>query len=178
MPAATQVLRVADVDQLAIARLLARYGLRIEHGARGAAIPGSYWGEPEAGLIGDRLYVRADTPLHSLLHEACHYLCMTPERRVALDTNAGGDYDEENCVCYLQLVVADQLPGIGRARLAADMDAWGYSFRLGSALAWFQRDAEDARAALHRWGLLDQHDRLTWRLRDAVSAGAPDVRSA
>ena len=26
-----------------------------------------------------------------------------------------------------------------------DMDSWGYSFRLGSAQAWFERDAEDAR---------------------------------
>jgi len=24
------------------------------------------------------------------------------------------------------------------------MDAWGYSFRLGSARAWFENDAEDA----------------------------------
>jgi hypothetical protein len=30
----------------------------------------------------------------------------------------------------------------------ADMDAWGYSFRLGSTRAWFENDAEDARAFL------------------------------
>jgi hypothetical protein len=28
------------------------------------------------------------------------------------------------------------------------LDAWGYTFRLGSARAWFERDAEDALAAL------------------------------
>jgi hypothetical protein len=30
----------------------------------------------------------------------------------------------------------------------ADMDAWGYSFRLGSTRAWFEADAEDAREFL------------------------------
>ncbi len=28
------------------------------------------------------------------------------------------------------------------------MDAWGYSFRLGSTRAWFEGDAQDARAWL------------------------------
>jgi len=35
-----------------------------------------------------------------------------------------------------------------------DMDAWGYTFRLGSTRAWFERDAEDARAWLAARGLL------------------------
>ena len=34
-----------------------------------------------------------------------------------------------------------------------DMDDWGYSFRLGSTEAWFEADAEDARAWLDRAGL-------------------------
>ena len=34
------------------------------------------------------------------------------------------------------------------------MDAWGYSFRLGSTRAWFERDAEDARAWLAARSLL------------------------
>jgi hypothetical protein len=36
----------------------------------------------------------------------------------------------------------------------ADMDAWGYSFRLGSAARWFQEDADDARQWLAARGLL------------------------
>jgi hypothetical protein len=48
----------------------------------------------------------------------------------------------------LQIVLADGLPGVGSDRLMADMDAWGYSFRLGSTRAWFENDAEDARAWL------------------------------
>ena len=47
----------------------------------------------------------------------------------------------------------------------ADMDAWGYSFRLGSTRAWFERDAEDARAWLVEHGLLIAEGEPTWRSR-------------
>lgn len=147
------LVRIADVELAPLARLLAGAGLRIERIAAGAPIPGSYWGESEAGLIGDRLYLRDDTPLHSALHEACHYLCMDASRRAGLYRDAGGDELEEAAVCYLQCLLAEHLPGYSRARLFADMDAWGYSFRLGSAQAWFERDAEDARRWLQRRGL-------------------------
>ena len=106
--------------------------------APAAAIPGSYWGESEAGLRGQWLYARGDTPLHSILHEAAHYVCMTPERRASLDRDAGGDDAEECAVCYLQLLLADVVPSLGRERLFSDMDRWGYSFRLGAARAWFR----------------------------------------
>ena len=85
--------------------------------------------------------------------------------RAGLDTDAGGDYDEENAVCYLQILLADELPGFGRARMMADMDAWGYSFRLGSARSWFEEDAEDARSWLQRHGLIDASGRPTFALR-------------
>jgi hypothetical protein len=101
-----------------------------------------------------------------VLHEACHYVCMAPGRRAALDTDAGGDYAEENGVCYLQVLLADELPEVGRARMFADMDAWGYSFRLGSARAWFEADAEDAREWLRRHHIIDAADRPTWSLRE------------
>jgi hypothetical protein len=45
------------------------------------------------------------------------------------------------------------------------MDAWGYSFRLGSAQTWFEQDADDARAWLREHALIDVADRPTWRLR-------------
>jgi hypothetical protein len=35
-----------------------------------------------------------------------------------------------------------------------DMDAWGYSFRLGSSRSWFESDAGDTRAWLLDRGLL------------------------
>jgi len=148
-----------------LAEMLQRYGLTFVAVAADAPIPGSYWGAPEAGLIGHCVYAREDTPLHSVLHEACHYICMDAVRRANLHTDAGGDHTEENAVCYLQLLLADALPGIGRHRLAADMDAWGYSFRLGSALAWFEQDAADARQWLYRHGLIDPDARPTGRLR-------------
>jgi hypothetical protein len=138
----------------ALGALLAPHGLAVRIVPTGEAIPGSYWGEPEAGLIGDVLYLRPDTPLHSVLHEAAHFVCMTLERRAALVRDAGGDDAEENAVCYLQILWADRLPGVGRARLMADMDAWGYSFRLGSAARWFEEDAADALEWLAARGLL------------------------
>jgi hypothetical protein len=148
------VLRLAEIDPADLRALLAGHGLSLEWLAQDTDIPGSYWGESEAGLVGDRLYVRPDTPLHSALHEACHWLCMDAGRRAGLHTDAGGDDIEECAVCYLQVLLADCLPGVGRARLLRDMDAWGYSFRLGSAAAWFAADAEDARAWLQERGLL------------------------
>ena len=122
------VLRLNGIDRVALALLLGRYGIQLTLTAHGEPIPGSYWGDTEAGLREDRLYARLDTPLHSVLHEASHYVCMTPERRVGLDRDAGGDDLEETAVCYLQVLLADALPRIGRDRLFADMDAWGYSF--------------------------------------------------
>jgi hypothetical protein len=106
-----------------------------------------------------------DTPLHSILHETCHYICMQPSRRLTLDTDAGSDDSEENAVCYLQVLLADELTDLGRERMFADMDAWGYSFRLGNSRAWFENDAEDALNWLQTQALIDRHQRPTWRLR-------------
>lgn len=159
------MLRLNATDRLALASLLARYGLELRLIPCGEPIVGSYWGEPEAGLAGDRLHARLDTPVHSVLHEAAHYVCMRPERRAGLLRDAGGDDAEESAVCFLQLLLADALPRIGRDRLMLDMDHWGYSFRLGSTRAWFERDADDARDWLHREGLIDDRGALTWRLR-------------
>jgi hypothetical protein len=153
------ILRLADADFAVVSSLLQGYGLTLSQIAANTAIPGSYWGETEAGLIGDVLYVRDDTPLHSVLHEACHWICMTPARRVDMHTNAAGDDLEECAVNYLQIFLADKIPGFGRERILKDMDAWGYSFRLGSAQAWFERDAEDARQWLLERGLIDSVDR-------------------
>ena len=159
--AAATVLRLSGADRLALAHLLGRYGLQLILVAPGEGIPGSYWGESEAGLRGECLYARLDTPVHSVLHEASHFVCMSPERRTGLDRDAGGDDLEECAVCYLQVLLAEELPGAGRGRLFTDMDAWGYSFRLGSARAWFEQDAADARAWLGEHGIIDAAGRLT-----------------
>jgi hypothetical protein len=147
------VLRLSDDHVDATRTLLDGFGLELVVVAAGTAIPGSYWGESEAGLIGSRVYARPDTPVHSVLHEAGHAICMGEARRASLATDAGGDFDEENAVCYLQIVLAGRLPDVGRERLMADMDAWGYTFRLGSARAWFEHDAADAAAWLRARGL-------------------------
>jgi len=72
---------------------------------------------------------------------------------------------EENAVCYLQGLLADALPGYDRQRLFADMDAWGYTFRLGSASAWFDRDADDARCWLLNHLIIDPTERPTGNCR-------------
>jgi len=47
-----------------------------------------------------------------------------------------------------------------------DMDAWGYSFRLGDTASWFERDAEDARKWLIDHELLSASGAPTFMLRD------------
>jgi hypothetical protein len=142
------VLTLADIDRGQVEGLLRDYGLTLVAIADGTAIPGSYWGEPEAGLIGCRVHARGDTPVHSLLHEAAHLIVLPPERRAHVHTDATDSVEEEDAVCYLQIVLADRLDGVGRDRLMRDMDTWGYSFRLGSTRAWFAGDADNARAWL------------------------------
>jgi len=146
-------------------RVLAVYGMQVEHINDDIDIPGSYWGESEAGLVGSTLFVRNDTPLHSALHEACHYICMDDARRTRLHTDAGGDVPEENAVCYLQGLLADSISGYDRAGLFRDMDTWGYSFRLGSAQAWFEQDAEDALGWLLNHRIIDDAQHPTGLLR-------------
>lgn len=160
------VLTCAELGFEALEALFGPYGLRIGRVADGAEIPGSWFGEREAGLVGDRLWLRADTPVHSALHEGCHWLCLDGARRAGLHTDAGGDDLEECAVCYLQLLLAPRLPGFGFERALADLDAWGYSFRLGSARAWFEQDASDARDWLIHHGLIDAGGRLTGRRRE------------
>jgi hypothetical protein len=159
------VVALAALDRREVDALLAAYGARLVEVAPHEAIPGSYWGGPEAGLIGTAVYVRADTPAHSFLHELCHYICMSAERRAALATDAGGDDDEEAGVCYLQVLLAERLRGLGAAQCLADMDAWGYSFREGSARAWLDGDGEHAREWLVAHDLVDSSRMPTRKLR-------------
>ena len=90
---------------------------------------------------------------------------MTGERREQLETDAGGDDLEESAVCYLQILLADQVDGVGRQLLIRDMDAWGYSFRLGDTASWFERDADDARKWLIDHELIDASAVPTFKLR-------------
>jgi len=145
---AGDVLRLASIDLDVARALLARHGLSLEIVADGEPIPGSYWGDTEAGVISHCVYARSDTPVHSLLHEACHLIVAPREKIATIHTDASDSAAEEDATCYLQIVLGDALPGVGRARIVDDMDRWGYTFRLGSARAWFENDAEDARAWL------------------------------
>ena len=165
MSASSSVLTVADVRFSKLTQLLGRFGLSLRLLEDGDPITGSFWGDSEAGIVKRCVYVRLDTPVHSLLHETCHVICMDEARRAGLDRDAGGDDIEEAAVCYLQILLADYLPGVGRDRLMQDMDAWGYSFRLGSSRAWFESDAVDARTWLLDNGLLTDAGMPAFELR-------------
>lgn len=159
------MLTVADLPAQALQNLLTTFSIQIKIVPNSEDIPGSFWGDSEAGLIANNLYVRPETPVHSALHEACHYICLDTRRRENLDTDAGGDYDEENAVCYLQVLLGAKLPGCSADILMNNMDSWGYTFRLGSAKKWFCDDAEDARQWLLSEQLIDQDNVPTGRLR-------------
>ena len=124
------VLRVRDLPPGAADALLASHGLQLHFVDDAAPIPGSFWGEPEAGVI-----------------------VLPAERRAQVHTDATDSVIEEDATCCLQIILADDLPGVGRHRLMGDMDAWGYTYRLGSTRAWFEQDADDARAFLKERGL-------------------------
>ncbi|HEY5849276.1 MAG TPA: hypothetical protein VIT62_00700 [Lysobacter sp.] len=153
------MLTLADIDAAEVAALLARYGLQLEVVGDGQPIPGSYWGECEAGLIGHSVYARGDTPVHSLLHEAAHLIVLPAQRRAQVHTDATDSIEEEDAVCVLQALLGDALPGVGRERVLADMDSWGYTFRLGSARGYFEHDADSAWQWLHERGLADAASR-------------------
>lgn len=159
------VLLYGDINKTAFRKLLARYQLEIVDSVNNEDIPGSFWGDEEAGLIENKLYCRDDTPVHSALHETCHFICMDKQRRSGLHTDAGGGYDEENGVCYLQILLSNHVDEMGQQKMFSDMDEWGYSFRLGSAQKWFEEDAEDALEWLQTYQLVDQQHQANFTLR-------------
>lgn len=159
---------MGDVPLASIQALLRKFGLLLTVESPEQPITGSFWGDREAGIVANNVFVRSDTPIHSLLHEACHMICMDEERRSGLDRDAGGDDMEEAAVCYLQILLADEIDGVGRERLMQDMDDWGYSFRLGRTGLWFAKDAEDAVQWLQHKGLIDDAGMPTFTRRVGV----------
>jgi hypothetical protein len=154
------VLLLREINFANVATLLARFDLHLHLVADDASIPGSYWGEPEAGIVGNTVYVRNDTPVHSLLHEAAHLMVLEPAHRAGVHTNATDSIEEEDAVCVLQSLLGDVLPGVGATRVLSDMDAWGYTFRLGNARAYVENDAETAWQWLAARGIVDDKRRL------------------
>jgi len=160
------VLCMQDLASQSVTDLLNRFGLVAFWQELDAVIKGSFWGAPEAGIIGTCVYVRPDTPVHSFLHELSNVICMSPELRQQHTGNAGSDDLEESAVCYLQIVLSDSLPEAGQERMMQDMDSWGYSFRLGSTKQWFAEDAEDAKKWLQDHNVIDRAGCLTGECRN------------
>jgi len=159
------VLLCSEINLTDLEILLTKFGLSITRVTDNEDIPGSFWKPPEAGLIANTLYIRNDTPVHSALHEACHFICMDEKRRAGLNTDAGGGYEEEDGVCYLQILLSDFIPEMKHQRMFDDMDEWGYTFRLESSQAWFEKDAEDAKQWLITSGVILENKIPTWKYR-------------
>jgi len=113
-----KILQISDIKAGVVNQLLGRYGLVAEYVPDAVPITASFWGAPEAGIVGRQVFIRGDTPVHSLLHEVCHIICMSAERRDSLYRDAGGNDLEESAVCYLQVILADFMTGVGRARIS------------------------------------------------------------
>jgi len=162
---APDVLCMRDIAPPAVSNLLRDFGITVEWLQETSPIRGSFWGAPEAGIDRKSVYVRPDTPVHSFLHETCHIICMAPDIRDVHTGDAASDDLEEAAVCYLQILIADLLPTVGRDRVMCDMDAWGYSFRLGGTRRWFESDAEDARHWLVQHRLINEWGHVSGNLR-------------
>ena len=87
----------------ALTEFLGRFGIELTWLGKGTAINGSFWGAPEAGIVGTRVYVRPDTPVHSFLHEVSHIVCMPADVREVHTGDAKSDDLEESAVCFLQI---------------------------------------------------------------------------
>lgn len=159
---------LADVPISTLEAFIGRYNLKLEVVPPQFAIPFSFWGSPEAGRKLNVLYARSDTPIHSLLHESAHYVCMTESRRNSPAIHAYGTTLEESACCYLQLLWSKHLPPFTIEQHLLDMDHWGYSFRLGSADAWYHQDAEDAQQWLLEHDIIDRENNPTWKPRQNV----------
>ena len=154
-----------DLNSSAVANVLSNYDIQINCLKFDSNIPHSFWGAPEAGRIRNQLYIRDDTPVHSILHESGHYICMPEKQRSDAQVDAKGSAMEENATCYLQVLLADYIQGYNRYHLLRDMDTWGYSFRLGSASIWFNEDAEEVKNWLLNHGIINHHGEITWQYR-------------
>lgn len=159
------MVKYENLDARSVKDLLNHYGIKVNCFDNHTDIPHSFWGNPEAGRLNEQLYIRGDTPIHSVLHEACHYICMPAVQRAVELADAKGTVDEENATCYLQIILAEHIGGYSRTQILKDMDDWGYSFRLGSAYAWFTRDAHETKQWLINKQIINQQEAPTWKLR-------------
>ena len=98
------------------------------------------------------------------MKHAITYACQENNGILTIQTLLGGT-EEENATCYLQILLADHIAGFCRSQQMQDMDHWGYSFRLGSAAAWFHHDAEDAKNWLVMHKIIAVNNKITWKLR-------------
>lgn len=62
------VLRFCDIDSQELTELLTAYQIELCLTPDDEPVLGSFWGDEEAGLIGERLNLNTNTPIHSISH--------------------------------------------------------------------------------------------------------------
>ncbi len=150
------------------------YGARLERVPAGAAIPGSYWGDTEAGLdrqhrVRARRHARAFVPARALsLHlHGRRAPCRARDRRRRHATTRSAA--SATCRCCSP-------SGSTASAQRAACATWtrgATRFREGSARAWFDGDGAHARAWLLDHGLVDSAGQPTLRLRVVSGANGP-----
>ena len=153
------------IDTDSLRTVLSFYGIELVEVGKHLSIPYSIWETSEAGRRKNKLYVLGDTPIHSILHETGHFVCMSKKQRCSDTIDAKGSFEEENATCYLQILLSDHVDGFNRKLHLINMDEWGYAFRLGSAAKWCCQDAEDAKSWLQSRQIIDRNECVTWKLR-------------
>ncbi len=73
------VLKLSEIDHIKLARLPARYNLELIVVDNEEKIPGSFWGDSEAGLVSNKLYARLDTNAEDALNWLKYQLLLTDQ---------------------------------------------------------------------------------------------------
>ena len=79
-----------NITNGSIREVLNQFGLVLNCVASSTEIPYSFWGTPKAGRKYNPLFIHFDTHLHSILHEASHYVSMPQIRRSHDSHDASG----------------------------------------------------------------------------------------
>ena len=80
---------------------------------------------------------------------------MSPARRAGLDRDAGGDDAEECAVCYLQILLADELTALAARACCVTWMPGDIPFAW-AAPGWFEQDAADACVWLQSSGVVTE----------------------
>lgn len=148
------VLCLVELGEVLVVVLFVCFDLWFECVVDGELIFGSFWGDEEVGIIGIIVYVCGDMLVYLLLYEVCYLIVLLLECCVVVYIDVIDLIEEEDVICYLQIVLVDVFLGVGCDWLMVDMDVWGYLFWFGLICVWFEQDVENVCQFLFDWQFL------------------------